>query len=1175
MRRLLAPLVVTALVASAASAAPHVDPGNVCAPLTRELATSTQQVRALESQLSAASSKAERLQNQLEDLDRKLADATQSRADGQASRQELCSGTGTFVGALLSGKLAAGSVGSCVTAEQQAELARRLGAWATVERLLGGLVIYDEGAIDAPPSAPTEARQPVEKLVQRLLGNGRGSPIAARRLVVEAMQRIAPRSLRKLRQGGASTLDAWFTSSTRLDEALSEEVRNGVSGDEPAEQGERLSSAHELVRAYMMVTGCTQRPTAARGCVRAQTLLDLLDTSGPLVTLRRIQSIWGADCTALGPPTTLKWLQDLAGARGEKPDEAWHDVREASLGKLSSCWLRASDSETRFATYSAKMLPGPEALDARSLARLETLRARIASASAFSRCGAALHALEGLAAPTSCQLDDEALAPVRAFAQDANRDDGDTNVPLRACRALLRGRWEGRAGEVPSSFQRPPGSVADWVTLDPHAQQTPLARLRELCDERAGSVSTFPTSLGKLAKIASTIGDQPNADPWRVETPSFLPIEVARAAAARRSRGWLGHVFGHTDVCTTLGIKRERCNACALEQEGANYDCTLLHEIEDGWSHADRLCLAALGMLLVMILALRWLLQLRRGLRDYGPWLPEAIGHFRGLGLEAAPEPLRFLFPSRMKLLAVDLPREGAWVRWGERACAVRVQDRGVLTEHDVNDAASAAQSMAAEVVIIVHDEQTSPDLSAVRAMLEWAARGAGRAVQCLPVSMERLKWAGSSDDLLDLIEESSLRGNPFEVRGRITSSSQFFNRERLVSGLLAGAQAGHWTVITGLRRFGKSSLALEVARRLPGPSAYVDLAGFYHELSRGEDASGTADAILRYTCLKLHESARSRDRLIELPAPPAEGARLDATELTRWFGSLTRAIGRENKGRTLSALLILDEIEQALGLGHEHLRPALDALSIVLGRLRGSLADPVAAQGGVRVGILLCSAVHPLLWAPLSALAGQSIMGAFSSVSVPRLPEDAAHAMMRGLGARQGIRFTEAALDRVVQETQGVPLLLRRLGSSVLELYDPERARQGALGAVEIGAEGAAAALAREEEEGAPLRVWIETEIAELGSPSGLLLRHLAEQGRATTAALRKIAADRVRGVFVATGMDRTLPADELDRRVLEAGSVIVRLLGETGILEPEGDLTNPEAYTMPNAIIRRVLSR
>ena len=104
---------------------------------------------------------------------------------------------------------------------------------------------------------------------------------------------------------------------------------------------------------------------------------------------------------------------------------------------------------------------------------------------------------------------------------------------------------------------------------------------------------------------------------------------------------------------------------------------------------------------------------------------------------------------------------------------------------------------------------------------------------------------------------------------------------------------------------------------------------------------------------------------------------------------------------------------------------------------------------------------------------------------------------------------------------------------------------------------------------------MWIETEIAELGSPSGLLLRHLAEQGRATTAALRKLAAERVRGVFVATGMDRTLAADELDRRVLEAGSVIVRLLGDTGILEPEGDLTNPEAYTMPDAIIRRVLSR
>jgi hypothetical protein len=53
-------------------------------------------------------------------------------------------------------------------------------------------------------------------------------------------------------------------------------------------------------------------------------------------------------------------------------------------------------------------------------------------------------------------------------------------------------------------------------------------------------------------------------------------------------------------------------------------------------------------------------------------------------------------------------------------------------------------------------------------------------------------------------------------------------------------------------------------------------------------------------------------------------------------------------------------------------------------------------------------SPLHPLLWAPLSTLGGQSLMGAFPSICVPALDDDAAFAMMRGLGSRQGIRFAQ-----------------------------------------------------------------------------------------------------------------------------------------------------------------------
>ncbi len=182
--------------------------------------------------------------------------------------------------------------------------------------------------------------------------------------------------------------------------------------------------------------------------------------------------------------------------------------------------------------------------------------------------------------------------------------------------------------------------------------------------------------------------------------------------------------------------------------------------------------------------------------------------------------------------------------------------------------------------------------------------------------------------------------------------------------------------------------------------------------------------------------------------------------------------------------------------------------LAILLGRLRNAFGESSSPTGNGAVGVLLCGALHPLLWAPLRTLGQQSIMGAFPSLCVPCLSQEAASAMMRGLGARQGIRFADDALVYVVQQSQGVPLLLRRIGTSLLELYDADHARQGGLGAVNVGREGAREAVAREETEGAPLRVWVESEIAERAGPAGAIrapslparpiplheLRHVAE---------------------------------------------------------------------------------
>ena len=103
---------------------------------------------------------------------------------------------------------------------------------------------------------------------------------------------------------------------------------------------------------------------------------------------------------------------------------------------------------------------------------------------------------------------------------------------------------------------------------------------------------------------------------------------------------------------------------------------------------------------------------------------------------------------------------------------------------------------------------------------------------------------------------------------------------------------------------------------------------------------------------------------------------------------------------------------------------------------------------------------------------------------------------------------------------------------------------------------------------------MWVESEIADPAGAGGALLRRLATNGRVSTVALRGIAETMVREQFRSSGIGAHLPEQELGRRAEEAASVIVRLLGESGLLVSHGDLTDPEAYELPDGAIRRILA-
>jgi hypothetical protein len=1137
-----------------------------CAPVEQELSAAQRALDQTRRELEGARSRAAQVESAQAELTQREQELSAKQSELNSCRsdaQNQCSAAGAFARGLGVGQVRSDGLDACIAPADRRAIVEQLSGLSNASAALAQFGAYSAGETDIRPGLRYSAGSRLERLVARLFAQGNGSPLLYRRLLLEALRLVAPDSAARLRAPGG--VERWFASKDPLDPALVAEAHAGVTiAAATAGNAAPLTTALQLVTAYELLAQCRE-PNAARECQRAEQLRQMLETSGPLVVRRRLQDIWASDCSGLTETMVSAWFADLP--RASVSDTEIQAIAEAVHLKLFTCFLRDHSAGPSFSLWSKGKLPRPAALSSRAFERVLELERGWKLGTPADQCARAVQAMQTWPAPSSCQLPNRDLSEIRAWSALTPSEDDRQSFEFAACDRLARALWAGESVTIPEAFPARPTAV-DVIRTDEDAPPTSMHRLRTACAERAGAGDAFERAVSELSRIGRGLGESPASAPWLMDATGKRPVEAARLSSARNYQTWLKSLTNRELSCTSLELSNNRCRACRALPPGSHYDCAQLLELESDLRAKSRRSLLSALLVIGAGLLIKWALRLRRAVREQGPWLTQASEYFSSVGLEPSSDPWRLLFPSRYWRLELRLPNTPNWERWGQRAVLVRCQ--GKLRDRDVNSAGQMAQGLRTHLALIVHDDDVSPDLGAVRAMLDWSARGS-KAVQLLPIAWSRLKWSHRALDLLELAEESSLRSNPFEVRGRIDTSSQFFDRERLVSGLLASAQAGHFMVVTGLRRFGKSSLALEVARRLPGPSGYVDLAGFHHEIRFSKDPVEAVDAILRFLCAQLLSSAH-RHTDGELPLEAPNGA-VDATTLTAWFRDFERCLAAASPGRTTPPiLLIFDEIEQAIGAA-EKLTQALDVFAILVGRLRNSLQGSTT-ESLHRVGILFCSALHPLLWSPLGTLAHQSLMGSFQYVSVPCLPVEASRSMMRGLGARQGIRFGDEALELLIEECQGVPLLLRRIGTAVLELYDPERARQGVLGAVEIGIEGVRAALEREAAEGSPLRVWVESEIAEPRSPGGTVLRALAAARSLPASELRKIATEAFRLQFEVTGVALELAPDEALRRAQEAGSVTLRMLGDSGLLRAHGDLTDPERYELPNGMIRRVLA-
>ena len=172
----------------------------------------------------------------------------------EASRDTLCRAVGDFARSLAEGETPTANLGACLPAQRQEQIAAELAAWRHVLPELRGLLQFATGERRALPRLEAPAQLPVEHVVAALIASDRTRPpILYRRLLVSALQRIAPRFWERLRAGGSAVVESWFGARSKLEEGLVLEARSraDVPQGEPGSAGAPLAAALKFVQTYL------------------------------------------------------------------------------------------------------------------------------------------------------------------------------------------------------------------------------------------------------------------------------------------------------------------------------------------------------------------------------------------------------------------------------------------------------------------------------------------------------------------------------------------------------------------------------------------------------------------------------------------------------------------------------------------------------------------------------------------------------------------------------------------------------------------------------------------------------------------------------------------------------------------------------------------------------------
>lgn len=308
-----------------------------------------------------------------------------------------------------------------------------------------------------------------------------------------------------------------------------------------------------------------------------------------------------------------------------------------------------------------------------------------------------------------------------------------------------------------------------------------------------------------------------------------------------------------------------------------------------------------------------------------------------------------------------------------------------------------------------------------------------------LPTSATDDKWA---DALFESLTSAIYATDLFNQTGSVVGE-QFFGRDNLIKKLRAELGSGKIAGLFGLRKTGKTSVLKQLATEPEQDQvvAYVDI----ESTSGDEDPAATISRkILEELSRALQRSNYSTGDITRtLEQAAKEGLDLDLATLERCINSALTA----KRNRNMSLVLLIDEVENLFPPDFRDRVPSRAENSIVnfFSRLRS------LHQQNDRFAFLIAGITASIL--EVAEIYGNSnpLFQLATPHWLPPLSPEESKNLLKVIGKRQGMTWTDGACVSAYKESGGHAALLRKVASAVFNCQPDSDAKQDPVSAEDV----------------------------------------------------------------------------------------------------------------------------